>query len=149
MAQTQTKLAFRCPGCGGVNRLDPGRLAHGPKCGRCSTPLDTSGAPLDLDDAGLERLVRSSPVPVLVDLWAPWCGPCRMVAPIVDQVARAHAGRLITVKIDTDQHPRTMAQLGARGIPAFALYRGSALFAQRSGAMPRPELETWVRSALV
>ena len=148
MSTTPEKLAFRCAGCAGINRVDPARLADGPKCGRCQGALDTSGAPIDLDDAGLARLVASSPVPVLVDLWATWCGPCRIVAPIVDQVARAYAGRLITVKIDTDRHRATLDALGARGIPAFALYRDGALLSQRSGAMPRPELEAWVGTAL-
>lgn len=148
MSHPPAQLAFRCPACAGVNRVDPARLADGPKCGRCQAALDTSGAPIDLDDAGLARLVAASPVPVLVDLWATWCGPCRLVAPIVDQVARAHAGRLITVKVDTDRHRATLDQLGARGIPAFALYREGALLGQRSGALPRPELEGWVRSAL-
>ncbi|MEZ6189597.1 MAG: thioredoxin domain-containing protein [Planctomycetota bacterium] len=145
---TPSTLAFRCPGCGGVNRLPAERLADGPTCGRCQTRLDTSGQPIDLDDTGLERLVKSSPVPVLVDLWAPWCGPCRMVGPIVDQLARTYAGRLIAVKINTDEHPRTLASLGARGIPTFALYRGGALFAQRSGALPKPQLDAWIQSAL-
>ena len=138
------RLAFRCAACGGVNRVDPARLEQGPTCGRCQAPLDLHGTPADVDDDALARLVRSAPVPVLVDLWAPWCGPCRMVAPVVADVARARAGRLIVVKVNTDEHPRTLEALGASGIPTFALYAGGELVRSVSGAMPRPELERFV-----
>jgi len=146
MSRPSDGLAFRCAGCAGVNKVDAARLRDGPVCGRCQAPLDTSGAPLDLGDRELEALVRSSPVPVLVDLWAPWCGPCRLVAPEIDRVARANAGRLIVVKVDTDQHQQTLVSLGARGIPTFAIYQGGELRAQRSGALSRPQLEAWLRA---
>src|SRR5262245_24125821 len=140
-------LAFRCAACGGVNRVAPARLQDRPTCGRCKQPLDLEAHPQDVDDDALERLVRSAPVPILVDFWAPWCGPCRMVAPVVADVARARAGRLVVVKVNTDQHKGAAAQVGVSGIPHFALFRGGALAGSTSGAMPRPALETFVDSA--
>src|SRR5690606_6936114 len=99
----------------------PARLADRPTCGRCKAALDLSATPVDVDDDALERLVRSAPVPVLVDFHATWCGPCKLVAPLVTDLARDHAGRLIVVKVDTDRHPRVAAQVGVQGVPTFAL----------------------------
>ncbi|MGE0707605.1 MAG: thioredoxin domain-containing protein [Planctomycetota bacterium] len=143
-----SQLTFRCGSCGGVNRVDPARLQDGPKCGRCQAALDTSGAVIPLGDEELEKLIQSSPVPVLVDFYANWCGPCRMVAPIVDRFARAHAGELIVVKVDTDRDQRFFATLNEGGIPAFGLWEGGTLRSKRVGALPLPQLEAWVQPAL-
>lgn len=139
-------LVYRCAACGGVNRVSAERLSDGPTCGRCKGALDLEAAPVDVSDEALERLVRSSPVPVLVDFHATWCGPCKMVAPLVADLAREHAGRLIVVKVDTDQHQRMAGQVGLRGVPTFALFRGGALVKVEVGALPRPRLEALIAS---
>lgn len=139
-------LAYRCAACGGVNRVSPGRLADRPTCGRCKAALDLEARPVDVSDDELERLVRAAPVPVLVDFHATWCGPCKMVAPLVADLAREHAGRAIVVKVDTDRHPRVAGQVGVQGVPTFALFKGGHLAKVEVGALPRPRLEALIAS---
>lgn len=141
---TDGRLVFRCGGCGGINRVDPTRVQDGPRCGRCQSALPLDGHPIEVSDEVLVRLVQSAPVPVLVDFFATWCGPCRMVAPLVDELARERAGRLIVVKVDTDRSPEVFQQLGARGVPTFALFRDGAPARVQSGALPLPALRQFV-----
>jgi thioredoxin 2 len=131
---------YRCPSCGGLNRTDPNRAA--PSCGRCHTPL--VAAPAELDDTALARLVAASPVPVLVDFWAPWCGPCRTVAPHLEALAKAQGGRLIVAKVNVDNHRRHADKLGVQGIPTLAVYVGGAPVRVEAGARTGPALEAFV-----
>lgn len=141
-----TPLVYRCAACGGINRVAPERKDDGPTCGRCKAPLDLAARPLDVSDDDLERLVRSSPVPVLVDFHATWCGPCRMVAPLVADLAREHAGALVVVKVDTDRHKRFAGQVGLQGVPTFALFKDGKVARVETGALPRPRLEALIAS---
>ena len=135
---------FRCASCGGINRIPTARLRASPTCGRCKAPLDTSAHPQEVNDDELARLVKSSPVPVLVDFWAPWCGPCRAVAPHLEKLAAQHAGRLIVAKINTDQHQRTAGQLNVKGIPTLAIWKGGKLQTSQAGALMGAQLASFV-----
>lgn len=137
-------LHFRCGACGGVNRIPAARRFDVPTCGRCKARLDTTGHPQDLSDEALARLVESAPVPVLVDFWAPWCGPCKMFAPVLAEFAVRHAGRLLVAKVDTDQHGRTAGELGIRSIPTLVVYKGGEVVFRQPGALMGPQLEAVV-----
>ena len=136
--------AHRCARCGALNRLGAPPAGRTPVCGRCKADLDVSGEPQGVDGAALDAAVRSSPVPVLVDFWAPWCGPCRAAAPILADLGRARAGDLLVLKVNSDEEPAASARLGIRAIPTFVLFQGGREVARQSGVMPRGDLERWV-----
>jgi thioredoxin 2 len=142
-----TPLVFRCRPCGALNRialLTPGRE---PICGRCKADLDTSGVPAAVDLTGLEEAVSSSPVPVIVDFWAPWCAPCRAFAPTLERFAREEAGRLVVLKLDTEAHPEAAARFGIQAIPTLAAFRGGREVERVSGALPLDELRRFAAAA--
>lgn len=137
-----------CPGCRAVNRVRHADLATAPDCGRCHAPLFT-GRPLALDEAGLEREISRGDLPVLVDFWAAWCGPCRMMAPAFEQAAALLEPRMRLVKVDTEQAQALSARLGIRSIPTLALFAGGRELARQAGAMPRAQdIVHWAQSRL-
>jgi thioredoxin 2 len=137
-------LYFRCGACGQIGRVAAERRFDGAKCGRCKAKLDVTGQPQETDDAGLQRAVEGAPVAVLVDFWAPWCGPCRQLAPHIAELAARHAGRLLVLKVNTEEHRQTAAALGIRSIPTLCVYRGGALVFRQPGAVFGPQLEAVV-----
>jgi thioredoxin 2 len=127
-----------CPHDGVINRVPAGRLADAPRCGKCSEPLFT-GAPLALDEAGFNRQLAHSQLPLLVDFWAPWCGPCRMMAPAFEKAAGMAEPQIRFAKVNTEDSPNLAARFGIRSIPTMILFAGGREVARQSGAMTRAE----------
>ena len=132
-------LHIVCPHCHTTNRVAAEHLASAPDCGKCHQPLFT-GHPLALDAASFERHIGRSQVPVLVDFWAPWCGPCRMMAPAFEQAASQLKGRALLVKVNSDDNPHTASRFGIRSIPTLVKLDHGRELSRRSGALPAGQI---------
>jgi len=137
-------VTLPCPSCGRWNRIAAKRITDGPKCGVCSAPLRLDH-PVLLTDATFDRVLRETTLPVLVDFYADWCGPCRMMAPAVDELARSSAGSVLVAKLDTDASQRVAARFQIRGIPTVIVFRNGREVRRQSGVMPLAALRDMVR----
>ncbi len=136
----ETKSAHvACARCGATNRVPTERLGDDPVCGKCGQPL-LDGHPVELDDASFDRVVQATDLPVLVDFWAPWCGPCRIMAPQFEQAARQLKGRVLFVKVNSDEAQRTAAKFGIRSIPTLVKLQRGREVARQSGALPAAQI---------
>ena len=147
----QEKVIIRCGNCGMKNRLPRNRLQDKPRCGKCQTPLSIGGfydRPVPVTDNTFGDEVVSHPGGVLVDCWAPWCGPCRMISPLVEQLASEYAGRLKVGKLDVDENPLIASQYTIQSIPTLLLFKDGRLVDRLVGALPRQEIERRLTSIL-
>jgi thioredoxin 2 len=135
---------IRCGNCGRRNRV-PAAAAGTPRCGSCHQPLPWI---VEAGDDSFAEVAERASVPVLVDLWAPWCGPCRMVSPALEQVAGEMAGRVKLVKVNVDDSPELQRRFGVQAIPTLMVLRAGQVAARRTGAAPAAELRTWVEQAI-
>jgi thioredoxin 2 len=136
-----------CAACGQKNRIPAAHLADAGKCGACKAVLPPVAEPLDVDTSAFDEIVRGAKVPVLVDFWAAWCGPCRAAAPEVKKTAHDLAGQAVVLKVDTDKHPDVASRYGVRGIPNFVVLREGKVVKQQAGMVPHTVLEEWLRAA--
>ena len=134
-----------CPQCNTTNRVLRERLGAGAKCGSCKQPL-LDDHPYELTKAGFDRHVASNDLPLVVDFWAPWCGPCRMMAPAYEQAAAELAPNVRLAKLNTEQEPDVAGRFGIRGIPTLIAFKNGREIARQSGAMDLPSLLGWVRA---
>jgi thioredoxin 2 len=146
MIATERKMTIRCASCGAWNRISADRAANGPKCGKCGTAIALDH-PLLLTDDTFDRTLNESDVPVLVDFYADWCGPCKMMAPYVEQLARENVGKAIVAKLDTEAAQRTAGRFNIRGIPTTILFQRGREVGRQVGAVPLSGLQALLQKA--
>jgi thioredoxin len=136
-----------CPSCGGANRVRRERVLEGarPVCGHCKVNLAVDAAPVTVTDGDFTTEVLGFPRPVLVDLWAAWCAPCRMIAPALEEIAGEMMGKVRIAKLNVDENPQTHAGLRVSGIPTLVMFKGGKEIDRVVGALPPPQLHAWIQ----
>jgi thioredoxin 2 len=140
-------MILKCPSCGRKNRSPAERLADTGRCGACKTEISPVARPIEADPESFREVTRDAKVPVLVDFWADWCGPCKMAAPEVERTAAEMAGRALVLKVDTEKHPQLAAQFGVQGIPNFIVMKGGILVFQQAGLARSEQMKHWLTQA--
>lgn len=136
-----------CSACGTENRVPPKHLANTGRCGSCKTELSPLAEPVNVAPDDFVAITREARVPVLVDFWAAWCGPCRMVAPSVERVAKEMAGQAVVLKVDTERYPELAARYDVRGIPNFVVFASGKPVFQQAGAVDHRQMTRWLEQA--
>jgi thioredoxin 2 len=133
-----------CTACGAKNRVPARHLSDAGRCGSCKAPLPPVGEPIEADPNTFTEVAREAQVPILVDFWAPWCGPCHVAAPEVRELAREMAGKALVLKVNTEDHPDLAAQFRIQAIPTFVVLRNGRAVMQQAGVAPRSEMKRWL-----
>jgi thioredoxin 2 len=142
-------LVVACLACGKKNRLAYERLGDAVRCGQCKEPLTAPGVPIEIEQsADFDRVIARASLPVVVDYWAPWCGPCRMVAPELQKVAARQSGRVLVVKVNTDALSDIGQRFNIRSIPTLAIFAGGREIARTTGARPAPDIEAFIAQSV-
>ncbi len=142
-------VIVNCDSCGRANRLGFDTLNRTTRCGQCKNPLSAPAAPIEIADArAFDAAAAKSAIPLVVDFWAPWCGPCRMVAPELERLARANAGRYLVVKVNTDAQTDLAARFRIQSIPTMAVVFGGREIARTAGARPAADIQAWVEKSV-
>ena len=136
-----------CLACGKANRIPAKHLSDVGRCGACKAPISAMAEPIEVTTSEFDEIVRESKVPVLVDFWAAWCGPCKMAAPHVAQTARDMAGRAVVLKVDTERFPELAARFKVQGIPNFAVFKDGKLQFQQAGLVDANTMKNWIADA--
>jgi thioredoxin 2 len=140
-------MVTTCRSCGQKNRVKAANLVSKVRCGRCKTDIAPVHEPIEADTETFDEVLQGATVPVLVDFWAAWCGPCQMAAPEVKKVASSMAGRALVMKVNTDRYPDVAARYHVRGIPNFVVLKNGQSVFQRAGVVGQAELERWLEQA--
>lgn len=141
-------MEVRCAACGAINRIPESRAGQPARCGKCKAPLAAAGKPITVTDADFATTVLKSPAPVLLDCWAEWCGPCHMLAPTIEALARDYAGRVVVGKLDVDANPATAARFDVRSIPTVLVFDHGQLVDRVVGVQPRAAIEARLQPLL-
>src|SRR5688500_13407243 len=138
----------KCPACGALNRVPQARAGEPARCGKCKAPLATAAGPVTITDADFDARVLGASTPVLVDCWADWCGPCHMLAPTIDALARDYAGRVLVAKLDVDANPVTADRFQIQGIPTLLVFKDGKLVDRVTGVQPRGAIDARLQPLL-